>query len=81
MATKTVVAALAALAGTGYVGAKALQYGTREWRGGLAKAISAMEKVLKAGEAPAKVLSAMRADKLALVEMLKDEREHKDEEE
>lgn len=81
VATQPVVAAIAALAGTGYVGAKALQYGTREWRGGLAKAISAMEKVLKAGEAPAKVLSAMRADKLALVEMLKDEREHKDEEE
>jgi hypothetical protein len=79
VATQPWVAAIAALAGTGYVGAKAIQYGTREWRGALAKAISGMEKTLKAGEAPAKVLADIRADKLALVEMLKDERMHKDE--
>jgi hypothetical protein len=65
---------LAALGGTGYAGVKALQYGTREWRGALAKSISGMEKLIKAAPDP-KIAAELRLERMALIDLLKDEKE------
>lgn len=60
------IQALAAIAGTGYLGTKAVQYGSREWRQALGTIAKGADKLLKAG-----VIT--KADKLALIGLMEDE--------